>query len=44
MEGKNNRIKTVKGMAYGHRNMDNFQIRILVTNLGYGTAVSHLLA
>ena len=32
VEGKNNRIKTIKGMAYGYRNMDNFRLRILVTN------------
>ena len=43
VEGKNNRIKTIKRMAYGYRNMDNFRTRILVTNLGYGDAVSHLL-
>ena len=32
VEGKNNRIKTIKRMAYGYRNMDNFLIRILATN------------
>jgi len=32
VEGKNNRIKTIKRMAYGYRNMDNFRLRILVTN------------
>ena len=43
MESKNNRIKTIKKMAYSYRNMDNFRMRILVTNLGYGDRVSHLL-
>ncbi len=32
VEGKNNRIKTIKRMAYGYRNMDNFRLRILVAN------------
>ncbi len=32
VEGKNNRIKTIKRIAYGYRNMDNFRLRILVTN------------
>ena len=32
VEGKNNRIKTIKRMAYGYRNLDNFRLRILVTN------------
>ena len=32
VEGKNNRIKTIKRMAYGYRNMNNFRLRILVTN------------
>jgi len=32
VEGKNNRIKTIKRMAYGYRNMDNFRLRILATN------------
>jgi len=35
VEGKNNRIKTIKRMAYSYRNMDNFQLRILATNQGY---------
>ena len=43
MESKNNRIKTIKKMSYSYRNMDNFRMRILVTNLGYGDRVSHLL-
>jgi len=43
VEGKNNRIKTIKRMAYGYRNMDNFRMRVLVTNPGYGDRVSHLL-
>lgn len=33
VEGKNNRIKTIKRMAYGYRNLDNFRLRILATNL-----------
>ena len=32
VEGKNNQIKTIKRMAYGYRNMDNFRLRILATN------------
>lgn len=32
VEGKNNRIKTIKRMAYGYRNMDNFRLRILAAN------------
>ncbi len=32
VEGKNNRIKTIKRMAYGYRNMNNFRLRILVAN------------
>ncbi len=32
VEGKNNRIKTIKRMAYGYHNMDNFRLRILATN------------
>ena len=28
--GKNNRIRTIKRMAYGYRNVDNLRIRILV--------------
>ncbi len=32
VEGKNNRIKTLKRMAYGYRNMGNFRLRILATN------------
>lgn len=43
VEGKNNRIKTIKRMAYGYRNMDNFRMRILVTNPGCGGKLSHLL-
>ena len=42
-EGKNNRIKTIKRMAYGYRNIDNFRMRILATNPGYEVKVSHLL-
>ena len=43
VEGKNNRIRTIKRMAYGYRNMDNFRLRILATNPGCGIGVSHLL-
>ncbi len=44
VEGKNNRIKTIKRMAYGYRNMENFRLRILATNSKGGeTRVSHLL-
>ena len=32
VEGKTNRIKTIKRMAYGYRNTDNFRLRILATN------------
>ncbi len=30
--GKNNRIKTIKRVAYGYQNMDNFRLRILAAN------------
>jgi len=43
VEGKNNRIKTIKRMAYGYRNMDNFRMRILAANPGCEVRVSHLL-
>jgi transposase len=44
VEGKNNRIKTIKRMAYGYRNMANFRLRILATNFKDDRlAVSHLL-
>ena len=43
VEGKNNRIKTIKRMAYGYRNMDNFRLRILAANPGCEVTVSHLL-
>jgi transposase len=43
VEGKNNRIKTIKRIAYGYRNMSNFRLRILASNPGYGIGVSHLL-
>ena len=46
VEGKNNRIKTIKRTAYppkANRNMDNFRMRILATNPGYEGTVSHLL-
>jgi transposase len=32
VEGKNNRIKVIKRMAYGYRNVDNLRRRILLTN------------
>ncbi|MFC1943704.1 transposase [Chloroflexota bacterium] len=38
VEGKNNRIKTIKRMAYGCQNMDNFRLRISVTNSKGGGA------
>jgi transposase len=39
VEGKNNRIKTIKRIAYGYRNMANFRLRILAANSkGSGTA------
>ncbi|MFC1916767.1 transposase [Chloroflexota bacterium] len=43
IKGKNNRIKTIKRMAYGYRNMDNFRLRILATNPGSDVGVSYLL-
>ena len=43
VEGKNNRIKTIKRTAYGYRNLDNFRLRILATNPGSDVRVSHLL-
>lgn len=43
VEGKNNRIKTMKRMAYGYRNMDTFRLRILATNPGSEEELSHLL-
>jgi len=43
VEGKNNRIKTIKRMAYGYRNMANFRMRILAANPGSEVGVSHLL-
>jgi len=32
LEGKNNRIKVIKRVAYGYRNAQNFRHRILLTN------------
>jgi transposase len=43
VEGKNNRIKTIKRAAYGYRNMANFRLRILATNPCCEVTVSHLL-
>ena len=42
VEGKNNRIKVIKRMAYGYRNVDNLRRRILLTNneIATGTKVS----
>lgn len=42
VEGKNNRIKTLKRMGYGYRNMANFRLRILAANRP-ARSVSHLL-
>ena len=41
VEGKNNRIKVIKRMAYGYRNVDNLRRRILLTNneIAAGTKV-----
>lgn len=36
VEGKNNRIKVIKRMAYGYRNNSNFRQRILLTNVRIG--------
>ena len=43
VEGKNNRIKTIKRLAYCYRIMDKFRMRILATNPGSEVRVSHLL-
>ncbi|MCJ7523212.1 MAG: ISL3 family transposase [Dehalococcoidia bacterium] len=43
VEGKNNRIKTIKRMGYGYRNTNNFRLRILATNPGFEGRLSHLL-
>ena len=44
VEGKNNRIKVIKRIAYGYRNMGNFRLRILATNFkDQRLAFSHLL-
>jgi len=43
VEGKNNRIKTIKRASYCYRNMDNFRMRILATNPSCEGIVSHLL-
>jgi len=32
MEGKNTRIKVIKRMACGYRNIDNLRMRILLTS------------
>lgn len=32
VEGKNNRIKVIKRVAYGYRNQNNFRQRIFMTN------------
>ncbi|MDY7019687.1 MAG: transposase [Chloroflexota bacterium] len=36
-------MKTIKRMAYGYRNMNNFRMRILATNPGCEVNFSHLL-
>ncbi|HLE81182.1 MAG TPA: ISL3 family transposase [Dehalococcoidia bacterium] len=36
VEGKNNRIKVIKRLAYGYRNAQNFRQRILLTNVRVG--------
>jgi len=33
VEGKNNRIKVIKRIAYGYRNTENFRQRIMLTNV-----------
>lgn len=43
VEGKNNRIKTIKRTAYGYRNLANFRLRILATNPSCEVTASHLL-
>lgn len=40
LEGKNNRIKVIKRVAYGYRNQTNFRQRILLTNRKGGLAQS----
>ncbi|ADJ25927.1 transposase IS204/IS1001/IS1096/IS1165 family protein [Dehalogenimonas lykanthroporepellens BL-DC-9] len=40
VEGKNNRIKTLKRLAYGYRNAENFKLRILATNYQDAEVVS----
>ncbi|GFP27979.1 transposase, partial [Candidatus Hakubella thermalkaliphila] len=41
VEGKHNRIKTIKRMAYGYRNPNNFKLRILATNPGFQVGGFH---
>jgi transposase len=43
VEGKNNRIKTIKRMGYGYRNTGNFRLRILAANPGPEARLSHSL-
>ena len=42
VEGKNNRIKVIKRMAYGYRNIENLRRRILLANneIAAGTKAS----
>jgi hypothetical protein len=42
VEGMNNRIKVIKRMAYGYRNIDNLRRRILLANndIAAGTKAS----
>jgi transposase len=43
VEGKNNRIKTIKRMAYGYRNINNLELRIMAANRQENGAISHKL-
>lgn len=40
LEGKNNRIKVIKRMAYGYRNPQNFRQRILLSNRQGGQPIA----
>lgn len=41
VEGKNNRIKTIKRMAYGYRNINNLGLRIMAANNQDKEVISH---
>ncbi len=43
VEGKKNRIKIIKRMAYGYRNIHTFRMKILATTPGCEDRLSHLL-